>query len=94
MSYFYLPAGVPVTVDFDQHDFLYGWSLIESVASKIRQGIQNVIAGSPVVVAFPPNSGERCRMCPIRNHCSVLMVSGRGMPADLQVSDELNGGAA
>lgn len=73
VSFFYLPSGIPVKAAFDIDDFSSGWKRIEAVASKIRQGMREVIDGNPVYVSFPPNFGDRCRLCPIRRHCNKLM---------------------
>lgn len=75
VSFLYLHSGVPVRANFDIDDFSRGWKHIEEVASKIRQGMREVIAGSPVNMSFPPNRGERCRSCPIRRHCDKFLSS-------------------
>lgn len=76
VSFLYLASGVPTSVDFEEDDFLYGWARIEAVAAKIQTGIQEVIAGRPVLGAFPPNRGERCRYCPFRRHCNTVVSPG------------------
>ena len=86
----YLGTGTAVTVEFDKDDFMAGWARIERVANAIRAGMAAVIAGAPVVNAFPPRRGEWCLRCPMRWHCDGLARSG----AFDGVESGLEGGAA
>lgn len=70
VSFFYLPTGMPLTINFDHNDFLQGWRRIEEVASSIRFRMNEVISGKTVIAAFPPNRGKHCSICPIRRHCN------------------------
>lgn len=72
VTFFYLATATPVPVEFEHEDFLAGWARIEAVATAIRRGVAEVVAGMPVIEAFPPNPGIRCHMCPMRGQCEAL----------------------
>lgn len=76
VTFLYLASAVPVSVEYEQEEFLLGWARIEAIAERIRQAMASVVAGTPVYEAFPLNRGERCRLCPMRLHCDALIASG------------------
>lgn len=69
-TFFFVSSGVPVTTVFERDDFDAGWARVLRVVERIREAIREVTSGTPVVQAFPPNPGERCRWCPLRTFCS------------------------
>lgn len=77
VTFFYIATGIPVTAEFEHEDFLAGWQRIEQVAMAIRRSVAAIVAGTPMVVAFPPSRGDHCRMCPMRGHCDRLAAAGR-----------------
>ena len=80
VTFLYLASSVPVSVEYEQEDFLAGWVRIEAIAERIRAAMASVIAGSPVHLAFPLNRGDWCRRCPLRLHCDRLAETEGGNP--------------
>lgn len=77
VTFFYLPTGLPVTVEFEHEDFERGWKRIEAIALAIRQAIASVIDGASMLEAFPPRRGVHCALCPVGAHCDALAAAGK-----------------
>lgn len=72
VSFYYLPAGEVVSVEFEQEDFMERWQEVESVGRMIRDALVQVREGQSMALAFPLNRSKNCSRCPMRGHCDRL----------------------
>lgn len=72
LTFHYLECGSSVTIEIEQEDFLERWGRIEEIAGRIRNSIDRVKSGTPILEEFSMTRGNGCRHCPMRGHCDEV----------------------
>lgn len=71
LTYLYLTGPTPVTLRPERAAQLRRWASVEETVAMIRKDRADYAAGMPLEEAFPPNRGDGCRTCPMRQHCDA-----------------------
>jgi RecB family exonuclease len=69
ITYVYLAAQTAVPLQPERAAQLKRWEAVEATVAMIRKDREDHAAGMPLEEAFPPNRGDQCRSCPMRQHC-------------------------